>query len=134
MRLAGLQALAAQAENAAEDSASLDALRAGDTEATVIAALESDSDEMQRAAVAVLGALGTVDAIAPLRALVGKSFVWRLRSTVERAVDQIQARLPGGAGPGRVALAEGAGLAKAGRVGLVQEQCAGRVALPEGGG
>ena len=129
LRLAGLQALFAQADAAAEDRGRLDALREGGTEAAVIAALALNSTEERRAAVEALGAIGTVAAVAPLQALAEDSPLWRgLDGPAGNAVARIQARLAGAAA-GQVALAPPAENA-VGRVSLAPTGGAGRVSLP----
>jgi hypothetical protein len=128
LRVAGLYALAGQAEAAAARGERRDDLCAADLERAALAALGSDAEETLQAAVAALAAIGAADAVLPLRALVErKRFSFGLGTSAGEAVARIQGRLHGRAAAGRVVLAP-AGDA-AGRVGLAGDDRAGRISL-----
>ena len=99
-------------------------------EAEMIAAHESDVPQVRVAAIEALGAIGTAAAVPHLRAQAERSgpLDFELRRTVDEAVAKIQARLQGAAA-GQVALADAESGSAAGRVSLMEDGAAGRVAL-----
>jgi len=99
-------------------------------EADVLAAHDSDVPQVRAAAVEALGAIGTTAAVPHLRALSERSgtLEFELRRAVDNAVAKIQARLPAAAA-GQVALADAESGSAAGRVSLMEDGAAGRVAL-----
>jgi hypothetical protein len=77
-------------------------------EGALVAALRSETTEVQTASAQALGTVGTVAAVEPLLELVSvgdRVFGSRLHAVAREAVQRIQARLPG-AEAGRLALAE----------------------------
>jgi hypothetical protein len=116
-RVAALKALAVAGDAALEDR--------------VVASLAAEHEEERLAAIRALAACGTAAAVAPLRALAGRSGALELalRRSIEDAIATIQARLTDAAA-GQVSLA-GGGDAAAGRLGIAGAGGQGRLALPE---
>lgn len=99
--------------------------RAPGFEEMLIAALEHRLNDVQLQAVAALGRIGSVVAVAPLVDWADRHALDRwVRGDARQAIARIQSRLPG-ASPGQLSLAGG----EAGQVSLVEEDQRGRVSL-----
>jgi HEAT repeat protein len=98
-------------------------------EEAAVAALGSGDEDVRRAAVDALAAVGTAAAVAPLREVIEQhAYELSLRSAVGAAIARIQERLTGAAA-GQVSLAPGE--SAAGQVNLAGDRDSGRVALSE---
>ena len=112
-------------EVALEASRALAEAGAPGFEETVIAALEHRLNDVQLQAVAALGRIGSVEAVAPLVDWANRHALDRwVRGDARQAIARIQSRLPGGS-PGQLSIAG----TEAGQVSLVKEDRRGRVSL-----
>ena len=114
-------------ELAVEAAKALRRREGGDTEVTLLRALERGDPDLSHAAIEALGHVGSVRAVPFLRDAAERADATpQLRRAARQAVAEIQSRLPG-VSPGQLSIAEG----EAGRVSLADDDPRGRVSLPD---